>query len=249
MSITDHAATTRLVAQSDAVFFAAAYTHVDGCEADPAKAFATNRDAPAAAAREAARRRTPFVIYSTEYVFDGTAEPYAEGDEPWPLSVYGRSKLEGEQAVLAAHPDALVIRTSVIYGIDRQEKNFVYQTLRRGRARERMKVPNDQRSNPTYVDDLAAASVALVAKRQHGILHVAGPEIMERSRFAQTICEVFGLDPGVVDPVATTALGQATRRPLAGGLSIERARSLGITLRGPVEGLTAMRDALMIPRG
>jgi dTDP-4-dehydrorhamnose reductase len=226
------------------VFFAAAYTHVDGCEADPTRAFAVNRDAPAAAAREAARRRTPFVVYSTEYVFDGTAEPYGEADATRPLCVYGRSKLEGEQAVLAAHPDALVIRTSVAYGIDRQEKNFVYQTLRRGRAGERMRVPSDQRSCPTYVEDLAVASIALVAKRQHGVLHVAGPEIMDRARFARTICDVFGLDPGLIEPVATASLAQTTPRPLAAGLSVERARSLGITIRPPAAGLTAMREAL-----
>jgi dTDP-4-dehydrorhamnose reductase len=249
LSVTDHTATARLVAESDVVFFAAAYTHVDGCETDSAKAFAVNRDAPAAAAREAARRRTPFVVYSTEYVFDGTAEPYAEGDVTRPLSVYGRSKLEGEQAVLSAHPDALVLRTSVVYGIDHQEKNFVYQTLRHGRSGERMKVPNDQRSNPTYVEDLAAASIALVGKRQHGILHVAGPEVMDRGRFTRTICDVFGLDPGFVESVSTAALAQTTPRPLGAGLSVERARSLGITVRSPVAGLTAMREALMIPRG
>jgi dTDP-4-dehydrorhamnose reductase len=237
------------VAGSDAVFFAAAYTHVDGCEADPARAFAVNRDAPAAAAREAARRRTPFVVYSTEYVFDGIAEPYAEDAAPRPLSVYGRSKLECEQAVLAAHPDALVIRTSVLYGIDRQQKNFVYQTVRRARARERMKVPNDQRSSPTYVEDLATASIALVGKREHGVLHVAGPEILDRARFAQAICEAFGFDPGLVDPVPTAALAQPTPRPLAAGLSIDRARSLGIMMRDPVAGLTAMRELPGAPRG
>jgi dTDP-4-dehydrorhamnose reductase len=226
------------------VFFAAAYTHVDGCEADPATAFAVNRDAPAAAAREAARRRVPFVVYSTEYVFDGSAEPYAEGAATRPLSVYGRSKLEGEHAVLSAHPGALVIRTSVLYGIDRQEKNFVYQTLRRGRAGEPMRVPNDQRSSPTYVEDLAAASIALVGKRQHGVLHVAGPEILDRYRFARTICDVFGLDPGFVEPRPTAELAQTAPRPLAGGLAVDRARSLGITVRSPVAGLTAMHAVL-----
>jgi dTDP-4-dehydrorhamnose reductase len=231
------------------VYFAAAYTHVDGCETDPDRAFAVNRDAPAAAAREAARRRVPFVVYSTEYVFDGTAEPYGEDDATHPLSVYGRSKLEGEQAVLTVHPDALVIRTSVVYGLDRQEKNFVYQTLRRGRAGERMTVANDQRSSPTYVEDLAAASIALVGKRQHGTLHVAGPEIMDRYRFAGTICDVFGLDPGFIEGRSTAALAQSTPRPLGGGLSVDRARSLGVTVRGAVAGLTAMREALGAPRG
>ena len=231
------------------MFFAAAFTWVDGCESDPATAFAVNRDAPAAAAKAAARQGSAFVFYSTEYVFDGVAEPYAENDPVRPLSVYGQSKLEGERAVLTAHPDALVLRTSGIYGLDRQERNFVYQVLRRARSGGQMKVPADQRSCPTYLEDLAAASITLVGKRLSGVFHVTGPEIANRYEFAREICKVFALDPVFLEPVTTASLDQKAARPLFGGLSTDRVRRLGITLRRPAEGLVAMREALEGKRG
>jgi dTDP-4-dehydrorhamnose reductase len=251
LSVTDHAATAALVESSGAaaIFFAAAYTHVDGCEDDPARAFAVNRDAPGAAARIAAQRGAAFVFYSTEYVFDGVAGPYAEDDPVRPISVYGTSKLEGERAVLAAAPSAVVIRTTVVYGLDAQEKNFVYQLLKLGRAGARMKVPVDQRSSPTYVEDLAAASLALVSKRAHGVFHVAGTEVVDRYEFAREACRVFGLDPDFLEPVTTASLGQKAARPLTAGLRIARVRGLGLTLRGPRDGLTAMREALTPSRG
>jgi dTDP-4-dehydrorhamnose reductase len=251
LAVTDHAATAALIeaSRADAIFFAAAYTHVDGCEDDPARAFAVNRDAPGAAARVAGQRGAAFVFYSTEYVFDGVAGPYAEDDPTRPVSVYGASKLEGERAVLAADPSAVVIRTTVVYGQDAQQKNFVYQLLKLGRGGSRMKVPADQRSSPTYVEDLAAASVALVDKRAHGVLHVAGAEVIDRYEFAREACRVFGLDPGFLDPVTTASLGQKAARPLAAGLRVDRVTGLGIAMRGPRAGLEAMREALAPSRG
>jgi dTDP-4-dehydrorhamnose reductase len=246
LAVTDHAATAALVESSraEAIFFAAAYTHVDGCEDDPARAYAVNRDAPAAAARLAAQRDAAFVFYSSEYVFDGAAGPYGEDDPVTPISVYGESKLGGERAVLAVHPRAVVVRTTVVYGLDAQEKNFVYQLLKRGRARERMKVPADQRSSPTYVEDLAAASLALVDKHAAGVYHVAGPEVVDRYEFAREGCRVFGLDDGFLEPVSTASLRQKAARPLTAGLRVARVAALGARLRGPRDGLTAMREAL-----
>jgi dTDP-4-dehydrorhamnose reductase len=244
LALTDTRATAELIAEAGAVFFAAAYTHVDGCEDDPARAFAVNRDAPAAAARVASRRRTPFVFYSTEYVFDGTSGPYGESDRVRPLSVYGRSKLAGEEAVLAAHAGALVIRTTVVYGLDAQAKNFVYQVLRRGRAGERMRVPADQRSSPTYVEDLVEVSLTLVDKQAHGVVHVVGPEVLDRHAFAGEVCRVFALDPGFLEAVTTASLGQKAPRPLSAGLRVDRLAALGMSLRGPAEGLAAMREAI-----
>ena len=95
---------------------AAAYTAVDKAETEPERAFAINRDGDAAAARTAANLGIPFVHLSTDYVFDGRKEPpYVEVDGTAPLSVYGRSKLEGERAVLQEHPQALILRTSWVF--------------------------------------------------------------------------------------------------------------------------------------
>src|SRR5262249_19047366 len=149
----------------------------------------------------AARRAAAFVFFSTEYVFDGRGGPYSEEDAVAPISVYGRSKLEGERAVMAANARSLVVRTTAVYGPWLQVTNFVYHLRRRAAEGKRMKVPTDQRSSPTYNVDPAAATVELVERNARGVVHVAGPDVIDRYAFALIACEVFGLDADVLLPV------------------------------------------------
>jgi dTDP-4-dehydrorhamnose reductase len=247
LDITNTDATGELITRvaPDCVFCPAGLTHVDYCEDHPEEAFSVNRDAPAAAAQLAAARGAGFVYFSTEYVFDGTAGPYGEEDSPRPISVYGASKLEGERAVCAANPRALVVRTTVVYGIDAQGKNFIYQLRRRLGAGERMRIPNDQVSSPTYNADLVAATVEAVERGVTGVVNLVGDGILDRHAFARQACDVFHLDADLLDPVPTAALGQRAPRPLRAGLTIDRARAMLRTpLRGPGEGLRAMRATL-----
>src|SRR5205814_4398023 len=152
LDITDGAAVDRTIdtARADWVLCPAGLTHVDHCEEHPEEAFAINRDGALQAAREARRAGAGFVFFSTEYVFDGEQGPYAEDDPARPLSVYGRSKWEGERAVLDEVERALVVRTTVVYGPDAQEQNFVYQLIRNCRNGQPMLIPVDQPSSPTY---------------------------------------------------------------------------------------------------
>jgi dTDP-4-dehydrorhamnose reductase len=245
LDLLDLSAVARLVEDGvECVFFPAALTWVDRCEAEPDLAMRLNRDAPAAAARAAAKQGAPLVFYSSEYVFDGARGGYDEDASPSPTSVYGRSKLEGELAVREANPRAVVVRTSVVYGPEPQGKNFVVQLRRRLAGGEEMRVPMDQVSCPTYNADLAAASVELVERALSGVFHVAGPEAMDRASFARLACDVFGLDPRGVVPVTTAELGQPARRPLQGALRTDRVRALLTTrMRGPRDGLLAMKEA------
>ncbi len=246
LDLLDLPAVVRLVADGfDCVFFPAALTWVDRCEAEPDLAMRLNRDAPTAAARAAAKQGAPLVFYSSEYVFDGERGGYDEDDAPSPTSVYGRSKLEGELAVREANPRAVVVRTSVVYGSDPQFKNFVAQLRRRLVAGEEMRVPMDQVSCPTYNEDLAAASVELIERALSGVFHVAGPDAMDRASFARLACDVFGLDPRGVRPVTTAELAQPARRPLQGALRTDRMRALLATrMRRPREGLVAMKEVV-----
>lgn len=247
LDVTDVEATARAIesAKPDWIFCPAGLTHVDYCEDHVEDAMRVNRDAPIAAARASAVRGAGFVYYSTEYVFDGTSGPYGEDDPVRPISVYGRSKLEGERGVRVANARALVLRTTVVYGPDPQGKNFVYQLLRRLRAGERVGVPVDQVSSPTYNVDLAAATVELIEKNVAGVLNVAGSDVLDRYAFARLACEIFDLDARLLEPVATSALGQRAPRPLRAGLRIDRARALLTTpLSSAAEGLRAMRAAL-----
>jgi len=247
LDLGDPSATERLLGETapDWVFCAGALTHVDYCEAHPDEAARLNRDGPRAAALAAARLGAGFVFYSTEYVFDGAAGPYGEDDRAHPLSVYGRTKWEGELAVREALPRCLIVRTTVVYGPERQEKNFVYQVIRRCRGGERMPVAVDQVSSPTFNGDLAAASVELAERDARGVYHVAGTSLLDRYAFARLVAEVFGLDGGGLTPVPTAQLGQRAPRPLRGGLRVERVlRSLTTPLRAAREGLETMRDAI-----
>jgi dTDP-4-dehydrorhamnose reductase len=162
--------------QPDLVINAAAYTAVDKAETEPERAFAINRDGAAAAARAAERLGAPFVHISTDYVFDGRkAEPYIEVDEVGPINVYGRSKLEGERAVLEAHPRALILRTSWVFGPF--GSNFLKTMLKVGAERPVLRVVSDQVGNPTSALDLAVAILDVSSRLRSepgGLYHLTG---------------------------------------------------------------------------
>jgi dTDP-4-dehydrorhamnose reductase len=247
LDITDAAATAALIEESraDWVFCPAGLSAVDHCEDHRDEAFRANCDGPAQAARAAARRGAGFVFYSSEYVFDGAAGPYAEDDPAHPISVYGESKLAGERAVREANSRAIVVRTTVVYGVDPQGKNFVHQLLRRLRGGERMSVPVDQVSSPTYNVDVAEASVELAERDRAGVFHVAGPTVLDRFAFARLACEVFSLDERMIRSVRTADLRQRAPRPLDAGLRIDRVKAiLMASPRSAADGLRAMRLAL-----
>ena len=225
-----------------AVFLPSGWTWVDGCEDDPARARRVNTLAPEAVAKECKRLGAALVYYSTEYVFGEHGGPYSEKDEPNAVSVYGQSKLDGERAVLAACPDALSLRTTVVYGPEPQGKNFIYQLIKNLKEGKPMVTPVDQLSSPTYNRDLARASVELVELAERGIWNVAGSEVVDRYAFAKLAAAVFDLDSSLISGVSTASMKQKARRPLDAGLRIEKlVERLGWEPKGPLEGLQAMR--------
>jgi dTDP-4-dehydrorhamnose reductase len=213
----------------DAVLCVGGMTHVDGCESEPDLAYRVNARGPAVLAGYAQRRGLPFVFFSTDYVFDGLKEnagPYGEDAPPNPLSVYGRTKLTGEREVLDAHPEALVVRTTVVYGQDDRQKNYLYSLMRNLSTGTPMRAPQDQISTPTYNRDLALTTLGLVDAGASGVFHVAGPELMDRLEFAQRIAAALGLDASLLQGVSTAELGQAAARPLWSGLDTAKLAGL-----------------------
>jgi dTDP-4-dehydrorhamnose reductase len=214
------AATAWVRSQSPTVvFYPAGFTWVDGCERDPGKARAANLEQPLNLARAAAEVGARFVYFSTDYVFDGHAGPYDESAAPRPLSAYGRSKLEAEQALAEALDEALlIVRTTWVYGPERQGKNFAYQLARALREGRALPCPSDQVSTPSYGPDVANAVVHLAEQRRSGVVHVTGPDLLDRVRFARALADAFGLDPTGIQAGTTAALGQGAPRPLNSGL-------------------------------
>src|SRR2546423_9672120 len=134
---------------------------VDRCEDHPDEAYDVNVAGTRHVAAAAAQHGATVVHYSTDYVFDGKSGPYAEADTPSPVSVYGRTKLEAEQAVQALAPRHLIVRTTAVYGWDRASRNFAMQVWERLGAGQSMQAPDDQLCNPTLAEFLAEASLRL----------------------------------------------------------------------------------------
>lgn len=159
---------------------AAAYTAVDKAESEPDFAHRINAEAVATLAAAAKTVGAAVIHYSTDYVFDGSKEtPYVETDRPHPLSVYGKSKLDGEKALAAAGIPYLILRTSWVYG--GAGKNFLLTILRLAMERSELRVVNDQIGAPTWSRDLANATASIADKWHHekfataksGVYHIA----------------------------------------------------------------------------
>jgi dTDP-4-dehydrorhamnose reductase len=185
------------------VLHAAAWTDVDGAEEDPQGAAAVN----VGGTRHVAELAAPLVYYSTDYVFGGAkGEPYVESDSPNPLSAYGRTKLYGEGA---AGERAWVVRSSGLFGPT--GTNFVRTMFELGRERDEVSVVDDQRSAPTYVGHLAAATRKLLDK-PYGIWHVAATGDCTWAEFAEAIFEEAGVECRV-RRISSEELGRPAPRP------------------------------------
>lgn len=207
-------------ARPDVVINTAAYTAVDKAETDVEAAFALNRDGAARLAEAAAQRGVPLIHLSTDYVFDGfKASPYVETDPTGPRSVYGRSKREGELAVIAANPRHLIVRTAWVHSPFGQ--NFVRTMLRLAGERPVVRVVQDQVGSPTSAEHLAVILLELAARLaagedRYGILHAAG---RGEASWAEMAREVFrqsaaaGGPKAEVEPIGSASYPTKAERP------------------------------------
>ncbi len=225
--VPDQVASVIASVQPDVVLLPAANPNVDGCELEPTKSARINADGPANVAAACSEAGCRLVFFSSDYVFDGKHGPYRETDAPNPLQAYGRQKLLAERMIRDIMPHlALILRITVVFGWERQGKNFVARlisTLSRG---EQLTVPNDQMGSPTLVDDLVAGTWDLVERNTFGLLHLAGSERSLRATFAIRVAQRFGLDARLVVPVETAALAQPAARPLNAGMDSTVAESV-----------------------
>lgn len=217
----------------DVVVNCAAYNLVDRAESEPHLAFAVNAIGVRELALECGRRGLYLVHLSTDYVFgldEGRRQPYSETDVPGPISVYGVSKLAGENFVQAHCPKHLVIRTCGLYGppgVGGKAGNFVETMLRLAQAGQTIQVKTDEICSPTYTVDLAEAMATLLSRRVTGLLNVTSSGECSRYEFAREIFRQAGLEPDLV-PVTSAEYGSPARRPFYAVLSQERLRSLGL---------------------
>ena len=226
--------------QPRVIINAAAYTAVDKAESDADAAARINGDAPRIMAQAARELGALLVHYSTDYVFDGKArEPYTEDSSTAPLGVYGRTKLEGEQAVRAAGCAYLVIRTAWLYS--NHGRNFLKTMLRLASERNELRVVDDQIGSPTYAGAVAEASMRMLAAMvdgegfssgRSGVYHVTCAGAVSWCGFARRIIELSGLGARVhVTPIGTAEYPTPARRPAYSVLSCDKLeREFGIRL-------------------
>lgn len=205
------------------VILASALTHVDYCETHAEETQSRNVDALRPIVDWCGEHEVPLVFFSTDYVFDGAAGPYAEDAPPAPLNVYGRSKLAGERMV-ATLPRHAVLRVTNVFDVGHDEKNFLHRCVEHLRDRRPLVVPVDQWATPTSAPWLAGQAVALI---ERGVLcgasgprtlHVACDDLVSRLEFARRVAALLEADATAIEGRPTTELGQAAPRPLRGGL-------------------------------
>lgn len=238
LDITDPEATFEAVRPDDVVVNCAAFTNVDAAEADPQGAQAINGDGAGNLARACARAGARMVHISTDYVFSGGVKgeqhrPYEVDDPTGPLGVYGKSKLDGEHQVLAALPDAHVVRTSWVY-TGGSGSDFV-AVMRRLAAGERtVDVVDDQTGAPTYAKDLVKALLEVVERDiRPGILHVSNEGACSRFEQARAVFAAVGADPERVRPVDTNASDRPAPRPVYSVLSMAASIRAGLSPMRP----------------
>jgi len=242
--ITDPTAPERHVAAGDVVVNCAAYTRVDDAEADDTRAQAVNAAGAENVAHACARAGAELIHVSTDYVFSGDfggapPRPYEIGDETGPVSVYGRTKLEGEFEVLSAMPTAHVVRTAWIYAGADGGSDFVSVMRARAAGDETVDVVADQIGSPTYVGDLVDALLQVAdGSIEESVLHAANQGAVSRFDQAQAVFELMGADPGRVRPVGSDRHPRPAPRPMYSALGSEQSTAAGLTPLRP------WRDAL-----
>lgn len=213
------------------VINAAAFTNVDGAETQKDLAFSVNRDAPSHLADICSIVGIPLIHFSTDYVFDGNKNvPYKETDSVTPLSIYGQSKLEGENCIRSRLKEHIIIRTSWLYGI--HGHNFVKKMLKLGNEKESIHVVNDQFGSPTSAADLSEAVFTIVSKTQNsanidwGTYHYCGQGITTWHGFSQEIFDIakkiFPLKIQHLEPVLSNEFASKAPRPAFSALDCER---------------------------
>ena len=253
LDITDPSETVAVLGgfQPDVVILPSAATNVDRCETNPAEAWKINAEGAGNVAAACRGLGCRMVLVSTDYVFNGQKEGrYTEDDAPDPLSVYARTKLEGERIVLGADPRNAVCRVSALYGWNRASArtNFVTWALGAMRQGQEVGLFGDQWVSPTYAPHCARVLVMMALRRASGIYHTSGPDRLDRHRMGVMIASTFGLDPSLCRRIGTGDLPLPARRGRNTALDVRKAvTEYNISMLSYPDGLKDMRSTELKP--
>ncbi len=235
LDLGDESSVRAFIAQSqpDIIIHTAALTNVDMCEEQPATAQRINADGTKRLAAAIDSIDCRMIYVSTDYVFDGSSGPYSESDSTHPVNVYGKTKLEGEHAVLGLGSRAAIVRSASFLGFGGETRpTFAERMVQEISLRDSFPAADDQISNVTPIQDLAAGLLRVLDAGVSGIWHIASPELLSRYDLALLIAKLLNIDSRRISRVPYQSLGRPAQRPLRGGLKVDKAiNELGCTFR------------------
>jgi dTDP-4-dehydrorhamnose reductase len=214
-------------AKPGVVVHAGAMSKPDECEMNQMKAYLVNVDGTIQLLINAAEQKSFFIFLSTDFVFDGEAGMYKEGDAPGPVNYYGRTKQEAEEAVMDYEFEWSVVRTVFVYGKNLSgRKNFLEIIKGKLEKGEAYNVVDDQFRTPTYVEDLAKAIVTIIVKRATGIFHISGNDLLTPYQMAVRTAAYLKMDASKIKKVTASDFSEPAKRPSKTGFKIDKARNI-----------------------
>jgi len=235
--------------QPDCIINTAAMTNVDACEDNKALCDALNVNAVKYLSEAAQAVGAHLIHLSTDFIFDGTAGPYKEGDIPQPLSYYGHSKLKGEQIVQETCDNWSIVRTVLVYGLvaDMSRSNIVLwakESLEKGRN---INVVDDQFRSPTLAEDLAMGCYLVESQDAQGIFNISGKDQMNIYELVERVATRYGLSMDNVGRISSSTLNQKAQRPPVTGFDLSKARTeLGYEPHSFEEGMALLEKQVAI---
>lgn len=229
----------------EVVVAAGGITDVDLCEIKPRLAEEVNVKGTLNLIRKAKECGAKLVFLSTDYIFDGKNGPYKENDRPSPINVYGRTKLEVEDAIKDTLTDYLIVRTAQLYGVNLRSNNFAIKIIRNMRSNKTVYAADDLCSTPTYAGALSRGIIELLEKNKKGIFNIAGAEFITRYEYVNKISDIFGLDKKFIKKVKLKDLDLKAKRPRKAGLDSSKIRVISKDiLLSCEEGLNAFKKEM-----
>lgn len=230
-------------ARPDVVINCVAATNVDACETDPERAIRLNVTTARNVAMAARTVGARLVHVSTDAVYDGEGALHSENEKPAPRSVYAKTKLEAETAVLVVDPGAAVARVN-FFGEGAFPGGLANWLITELSAQRKVNGFSDVYFSPMFVGDLASALLCLAETVYSGVINVGGDERLSKYEFAMHLATVWRFDPGLIAPVHLAEARMAAPRPIDSSMLVDRARSLGICTVGARQGLERMYEVL-----
>lgn len=228
IDLADHASITNAinVSKPDVILHLAAMTGVDTCESQKEMAQKINYTATQTIAIESAKINAFLVYVSTDYVFDGKTGSYKESDPTNPVGVYGKTKLQGEAAVISNASKWCIARTSTPFGIHPTKKSFPIWVAQNLKSNQKINIVTDQFTSPTYVPNLCQMLIEIAQRQITGIIHVAGATRISRFDLANMVADKLHLNKQLITPVLTHQLDWKAQRPQDSSLDITKANSI-----------------------